>query len=540
MASHPGFAFGAIGMNHGHIYGQTKVMLDAGCRLKSFYRAGGRSRRRLSRKAFPGSEARRRRAGNPRRPRDQARRRRRHPRRARADGGARHAPRQGRDARQAGRDDARAARRAAARAGRDRPHPLDPLFRALHAARHDRRRRPGEGRRDRPRAADDRPRPAPDRQLRAARLVLEPRAHRRHPLRHRLASGRAVPVLHRRREGRDRGEPRSPISTIRRSRSSRISAQILLASDDATGFIRVDWFTQDGLPTWGDGRLFILGTEGTIELRKYIDIAGRPGGDHLFLVDRKGVRHIDCAGDEDHLWRAASRRRAQPHRDGDAAEPLLPRDGACAEGAGEGDAASPASGRRSAPHERDASRSAWSARASASATSTAYRELGELYSRRGALRHRRRAAQEGRGGARHPEGRHATSTRCSRSTSTSSTSARLRRCISRRRGRRCSPAATSSSRSRSPARSPRPTRWPSWSGSRASASRRSSSTASRTASRSFSTFARARLRRQGLRRDRRDALAAAAGLLRQSLARALGDASSAAASPRTRSTTTTF
>lgn len=71
--------------------------------------------------------------------------------------------------------------------------------------------------------------------------------------------------------------------------------QILLVSDGATGFVRVDWFTQDGLPVWGDGRLFILGTEGTIELRKYVDIAGRPGGDHLFLVDRKGVRHIDCA-----------------------------------------------------------------------------------------------------------------------------------------------------------------------------------------------------------------------------------------------------
>ena len=71
--------------------------------------------------------------------------------------------------------------------------------------------------------------------------------------------------------------------------------QMVLVSDAATGFIRVDWFTQDGLPTWGDGRLFILGTEGTIELRKYIDIDGRKGGDHLFLVDKKGTRHIDCA-----------------------------------------------------------------------------------------------------------------------------------------------------------------------------------------------------------------------------------------------------
>ena len=70
---------------------------------------------------------------------------------------------------------------------------------------------------------------------------------------------------------------------------------LLLRSDHATGYIRVDWFTQDGLPVWGDGRLFILGTEGTIELRKYIDIAGAPGGDHLFLVDRKGTLRIDCS-----------------------------------------------------------------------------------------------------------------------------------------------------------------------------------------------------------------------------------------------------
>lgn len=69
-----------------------------------------------------------------------------------------------------------------------------------------------------------------------------------------------------------------------------------LASDRATGMIRVDWFTPDGMPTWGDGRLTITGTEGMIELRKYVDLAGRSGGDHLFLADKSGVRHIDCAG----------------------------------------------------------------------------------------------------------------------------------------------------------------------------------------------------------------------------------------------------
>jgi predicted dehydrogenase len=73
--------------------------------------------------------------------------------------------------------------------------------------------------------------------------------------------------------------------------------EILLRSDTASGYCRVDWFTPDGLPTWGDGRLTILGTEGTIELRKYIDIEGRPGPDHLFLANRAGTRHIDCAGE---------------------------------------------------------------------------------------------------------------------------------------------------------------------------------------------------------------------------------------------------
>ncbi|WP_309082907.1 Gfo/Idh/MocA family oxidoreductase [Chelativorans sp.] len=71
--------------------------------------------------------------------------------------------------------------------------------------------------------------------------------------------------------------------------------EVLLRSDKASGYIRVDWFTPDGLPTWGDGRLTILGTEGYIELRKYIDIAGREGKDHLFLADRSGVRYMDCS-----------------------------------------------------------------------------------------------------------------------------------------------------------------------------------------------------------------------------------------------------
>jgi predicted dehydrogenase len=69
---------------------------------------------------------------------------------------------------------------------------------------------------------------------------------------------------------------------------------IVLRGDGGLGYVRLDWFTPNGLSTWGDGRLTILGTDGYMELRKYVDIAGRPGGNHLFLVDQKETRYIDC------------------------------------------------------------------------------------------------------------------------------------------------------------------------------------------------------------------------------------------------------
>jgi predicted dehydrogenase len=71
--------------------------------------------------------------------------------------------------------------------------------------------------------------------------------------------------------------------------------QMLLSGEGGEGYVRVDWYTPDALPTWGDGRLFVLGTRGTIELRKYVDLAGRPGGDHLFLVNDGLCEHIDAS-----------------------------------------------------------------------------------------------------------------------------------------------------------------------------------------------------------------------------------------------------
>lgn len=69
---------------------------------------------------------------------------------------------------------------------------------------------------------------------------------------------------------------------------------MMVRGNKGTGYIRIDWFTPKGLNTWGDGRLTILGTDGYIELRKYADIAGREGGNHLFLVNQKETKYYDC------------------------------------------------------------------------------------------------------------------------------------------------------------------------------------------------------------------------------------------------------
>lgn len=71
--------------------------------------------------------------------------------------------------------------------------------------------------------------------------------------------------------------------------------EIALRSPRGHGYIRVDWYTPDALPTWGDGRLTILGTEGYIELRKYVDV-GHAGTDHLILVNATRCERIDASG----------------------------------------------------------------------------------------------------------------------------------------------------------------------------------------------------------------------------------------------------
>jgi len=70
----------------------------------------------------------------------------------------------------------------------------------------------------------------------------------------------------------------------------------LTTDNGASCYLRVDWFTPDGQSVWGDGRTFVLGEKGTMELRKYTDVARDSSGDIIFLCDADGEREIPCSG----------------------------------------------------------------------------------------------------------------------------------------------------------------------------------------------------------------------------------------------------
>jgi predicted dehydrogenase len=88
----------------------------------------------------------------------------------------------------------------------------------------------------------------------------------------------------------------SQIANVRHPNRPRFQdfGDMVLRGDRGLGYVRLDWFTPDGLGTWGDGRLFILGTDGYIEVRKYANVTVNKQGNNLFLVDNKEARYIDC------------------------------------------------------------------------------------------------------------------------------------------------------------------------------------------------------------------------------------------------------
>ena len=63
-----------------------------------------------------------------------------------------------------------------------------------------------------------------------------------------------------------------------------------------TGYVRVDWFTPAGLGVFGDGRTILLGTDGYIEMRKYVDIATDNGSGQVLLVNQDGQYRFDANG----------------------------------------------------------------------------------------------------------------------------------------------------------------------------------------------------------------------------------------------------
>ena len=297
-------------------------------RARRVLREGARSRRRV-RQALSAGEAGAERGGDPRGPVDQARGERRDPERARA---ARHrgdAARQGLHGRQAGHDDARAAGGGAQGAGGDEADLLDPLQRAAREQGDGQGRRAGEGGRDRQGDPDHRARSAPHEPGDAARLVLREGALRRHPLRHRLAPVRPVPVLHRLDEGRDRRRRRSATCTIpqypgprglRRRHAARQRRH--RATSAWTGSRRTA-----STPGATGGSRSSAPTASSRSARTWTS-AGREGGNHLFLVDQKETRYVDCSDVALPYGDRAHRRCAESHGDRDAAGARLPGDGA--------------------------------------------------------------------------------------------------------------------------------------------------------------------------------------------------------------------
>ncbi|MDR0502491.1 MAG: Gfo/Idh/MocA family oxidoreductase [Treponema sp.] len=71
----------------------------------------------------------------------------------------------------------------------------------------------------------------------------------------------------------------------------------LFGDNGATHYFRVDWFTPDGLQMWGDGRSFILGTDGFIEQRKYMQLGEKESrGGHLYLANSKEETYYNIEG----------------------------------------------------------------------------------------------------------------------------------------------------------------------------------------------------------------------------------------------------
>ena len=74
---------------------------------------------------------------------------------------------------------------------------------------------------------------------------------------------------------------------------------MLTGSKGGTGYIRADWFTPEGLPTFGDIRQQLITTEAYVEHRKTLDIGdagGGRGGKLIVTRNNRGPEIVDLSG----------------------------------------------------------------------------------------------------------------------------------------------------------------------------------------------------------------------------------------------------
>ncbi len=276
---HTASAFGVIGLDHAHIYSMTDAMIRGGGVLTAFYAADSEAGRHLPQALRQRREARAQRGRRSSSDKSIRAGRRRPDPDLRAPLGIR--------AMQAGKDylgdkpaitTPRPARRSAPR---DRARPAA-SSRIMYSERLEVRAavmagelvrqgadRQGRSRRSTSRRTGSAPRPAPTGSgTRRAMAASSPTSAAIRPT--------SSSIIHRLDRRRMSSPPRPATSPMPINPQFEDFGDMTVTGDGGTGYIRVDWFTPDGLPTWGDGRLFLLGTEGYIELRKYIDIPGRP------------------------------------------------------------------------------------------------------------------------------------------------------------------------------------------------------------------------------------------------------------------------
>ncbi len=72
----------------------------------------------------------------------------------------------------------------------------------------------------------------------------------------------------------------------------------LTLSNGVSCYCRIDWFTPNAARAWGDGRLFALGTEGYLEVRKYLDVGRPDNSPSVFLVNNHEEREIKFDGEQ--------------------------------------------------------------------------------------------------------------------------------------------------------------------------------------------------------------------------------------------------